>query len=42
VGNQQGQDTDLEMLPAAQHTLTFPFAAGKKLQDQMLEDSKKE
>lgn len=42
VGSQQGQDTDLEMLPAAQHTLTFPFTAGTKLRDQMLEDSKNE
>ena len=42
VSNPQGQDTDLEMLPATQHILTFPLAAGTKLRDQMLEDSKKE
>ncbi|HST08734.1 MAG TPA: hypothetical protein VLL05_00030 [Terriglobales bacterium] len=42
VGNPQGQDTDLEMLPAARHVLTFPVGAATKLQDQMLEDSKKE
>jgi hypothetical protein len=42
VGNPQGQSTDLEMLPAERHILTFPLAAGAKLRDQMLEDSKKE
>jgi len=40
VSNPQGQDTDLEMLPATQHILTFPLATGTKLRDQILEDSK--
>jgi hypothetical protein len=40
VSGPQGQDTDLEMLPASQHILTFPLATGTKLRDQMLEDSK--
>jgi hypothetical protein len=40
VSNPQGQDTDLEILPAKEHVLTFPLATGTKLRDQMLEDSK--
>ena len=40
VSNPQGQDTDLEMLQATQHTLTFPLAVGTKLRVQMREDSK--
>ncbi len=42
VSNQQGQNPDLEMLPGARHVLTFPAAAGAKLRDQMLEESKQE
>lgn len=42
VGSRAGEDTDLEMLPAARHILTFPIATGTKLRDKMLEDSKKE
>ena len=41
VSNREGQDTDLEMLPATQHVLTFPQAAGVKMRDQMLEEAGK-
>jgi hypothetical protein len=42
VSDPRGQGTDLEMLPAARHVLTFQAGAAAKLNDQMLEDSKKE
>jgi hypothetical protein len=42
VSNQQGQSTDLEMLPATRHVLTFPAATGMKLIDLMLRESKPE
>jgi len=41
VSNLQRQDTDLEMLPAAQHMLTFPEETGNKLRDQMQEDAER-
>ena len=41
VSNLQRQDTDLEMLPAAQHILTFPEETGNKLRDQMQEDAER-
>ncbi|MFY9560650.1 MAG: hypothetical protein WAQ52_10490 [Terriglobales bacterium] len=42
VTNQQGQSIALEMLPIAPRVLPFPVAAGAKLRDKMLEESKKE
>lgn len=42
VSNPQGQSIALEMLPVLPRLLTFPAAAGAKLRDKMLEESKKE
>jgi len=42
VSSREGQDTDLEMLPATQHVLTFPPAAGAKMRDEMLKDAAKD
>jgi hypothetical protein len=42
VTGQQGQSVALEMEPIAPRILPFPVAAGTKLRDQMLEESKKE
>jgi hypothetical protein len=42
VSHREGQDTDLEMLPATQHVLTFPPAAGAKMRDEMLKGAAKD
>lgn len=42
VTSLQGQNIALEMVPAAPRILQFPLAAGAKLRDKMLEESKKE
>jgi len=42
VGNREGQEVDLEVVPVAPRIVPFPTAAGTKLRDKMLEDSKKE
>ena len=42
VSNREGQNTDLEMLTVTPRVLTFPAAAGAKLRDKMLEESKRD
>lgn len=42
VSSREGQDTDLEMLPATQHALTFTPAAGAKMRDEMLKGAAKD
>lgn len=42
VTSQQGQGITLEMQPIAPRVLPLPVAAGTKLRDKMLEESKKE